>query len=38
MTTIKNTKAIIKTWFYFLIKKEGKAIPTLNEFEPMIKI
>jgi hypothetical protein len=34
ITTITNTNPIITTWFYFFTKKDGKAIPTLNEDVP----
>lgn len=34
ITTIIKTIPIMKTWFYFLIKNEGKAIPTLKEELP----
>jgi hypothetical protein len=31
ITTSTNTTAIIVKWFYFFIKNEGRAIPTLKE-------
>jgi hypothetical protein len=34
ITTKRKTMPIIATWFYFLTKKEGRAIPTLNEPAP----
>ena len=31
ITSSRNTTPIITTWFYFLIKKEGSAMPTLKD-------
>lgn len=34
MTTITKTNPMIATWFYFFIRNEGSAIPTLKELLP----
>ena len=34
ITTSRNTKPMIITWFYFLMRNEGRAIPTLKELAP----
>lgn len=34
ITTITKTIPMITTWFYFLTKNDGKAIPTLKEDVP----
>lgn len=34
MTTMTKTNPMITTWFYFLTRNEGKAMPTLKDELP----